>query len=538
MPKPRAPGGETASAPAAPGLLHPSVIEHLPLTPAADTAHDGEADVLVIGGGPSGSVAARLLASWGHRVCLVARPVDPSRALANSLPPSTRSLLRQTGTLDIVERIGMPTHGNTVWWGAREGDVQPFASGDQAHGFQIDRARLDPALLDAAGQAGVCVTAGRVGRVDRDGPAALVRYDRNGEPRACRAQIVVDASGRAGVLAQPLGLRRHIRGGQMQALVGVWHRSGAWPIAHPTHTLIETCDEGWAWSIGTSMDERHVGIMVDGATSRLTRRGTLAETYLAQLTLTGHLAAHAVGATLIRVFACDASVYTARSHADGHVLLVGDSGSTLNPLSSFGIKKALASAWLGAVTAHTMLVAPSRADVARTFFSDWSARAWQANLARSREFAIEAARTHDSVFWRAQAGVPVDAAMLPLDERALLDGPDVHAALMSLRTHDRIVLTPGPALTRTSAPLVRGREVVVEDALVLGSTSRDVARYLCGIDLVAVSTMAPTCVSVPSLFEEYVRRHGPVPLPEFLRVLSCLLARRMLVATPLAAAGR
>ena len=42
-------------------------------------------------------------------------------------------------------------------------------------------------------------------------------------------------------------------------------------------------------------------------------------------------------------------MYDATRFVDGDVLLVGDAGSFLDPLSSAGVKKALASGWLAAV---------------------------------------------------------------------------------------------------------------------------------------------------------------------------------------------
>ena len=93
---------------------------------------DCHCDVVVVGAGPSGAVAARLLASWGYDVRLLTRPIDASRALANSLPPSTQKLLAQVDLLDLVERVGYRTTGNTVWWGGREGQVQPFGAAGSA----------------------------------------------------------------------------------------------------------------------------------------------------------------------------------------------------------------------------------------------------------------------------------------------------------------------------------------------------------------------------------------------------------------------
>ena len=488
--------------------------------------------MVVIGGGPSGAVVAKVLASWGHTVRLLTRPPEPARTLANSLPPSTQKLLVQTGISEAVDRVGYRTFGNTVWWGAREGQVQPFSPDQSGWGYQVDRGRLDPLLLDGAAASGATVERdARVHRVDWGGDDALVAYDTVRGTRRCHARIVVDCSGRAGALAVPLGLRTYTPGGRMQALVGVWSRPGGWFLQNPTHTFIETCNEGWAWSLPTTCAERHVGIMVDGATSRLTRRQALADTYQAQLALTERIDRQVRGATLERVFACDASVYSATSHAGDGFVLVGDAGSTLNPLSSFGIKKALASAWLGAVAVHTCLVAPERADLARTFFSRWSAETWQVNVQRSRDFALEALAAHRSEFWQAQARLAVDDTQLPPDDAALLAGEDVRSALALLRSSDTIVFSSGAGPTFVSAPIVRGREIVAEEAVALGPRPADVVRYVRGIDIVALARLAPRCPDVPLMFEHYIARHGEVKLPDFLGVLSLLVARGVLHAS-------
>src|SRR5881628_1270105 len=49
-------------------------------------------DVVVIGGGPAGSTAARLLAQWGHSTLILNKPPAKHPALAESLPPTCRKL--------------------------------------------------------------------------------------------------------------------------------------------------------------------------------------------------------------------------------------------------------------------------------------------------------------------------------------------------------------------------------------------------------------------------------------------------------------
>ena len=59
-------------------------------------------DAVVIGGGPAGSAAARLLTTWGHDVVVLTTTPDRSRGLAESLPPSTQRVLAEVGVLDAV----------------------------------------------------------------------------------------------------------------------------------------------------------------------------------------------------------------------------------------------------------------------------------------------------------------------------------------------------------------------------------------------------------------------------------------------------
>jgi flavin-dependent dehydrogenase len=63
----------------------------------------------------------------------------------------------------------------------------------------------------------------------------------------------------------------------------------------------------------------------------------------------------------------DASGYDASRYAGPGFLLVGDAASFIDPLSSFGVKKALASAWVAAVATHTSISRPAMSDDALRF---------------------------------------------------------------------------------------------------------------------------------------------------------------------------
>jgi flavin-dependent dehydrogenase len=365
--------------------------------------------------------------------------------------------------------------------------------------------------------------------VDLRDDGACIRYATPAGDRVCRASMVLDCSGRTGVIAVRERLRRYVPGGRMQALVGVWERRGDWNLTNPTHTFVETFEDGWAWSLATSAAVRHVGVMSDRATGGRRRGATLEATYRAQLALAGRVCRQVQGATLARVFACDASVYTSIRHAGARFALVGDAGSTLNPLSSFGVKKALASAWLAAIVANSCLAAPARAAEAASFFTHWESQAWRSSLVRSRDFAVEALARHPSRFWEAQATAEsADTQVVPEDDATLLSAASVREALARLRGADAVAFTRNPAAAFIPAPIVRGNILQIEDAVPLGPAHT--ARYVCGVDLVELTRMAPGSDLVPVLFERYCSRHGAVRLPDFLGALSLLVARDVLRA--------
>jgi 2-polyprenyl-6-methoxyphenol hydroxylase-like FAD-dependent oxidoreductase len=415
-----------------------------------------------------------------------------------------------------------------VWWGSREGNVEPFAADGSAWGYQVSRATLDPLLLDQAASCGVRVERdARVHRVRIEADAALVNLTDDGG-RELRSAFVIDATGRSGVVAVAHRLRRQVPGGGMQALIGEWSRPSGWSLDEPSHTHIETCDNGWAWSIPISATTRHVGAMIHGATSAIDRGPHLEATYRTQLARTPRLRAQVEGARLAHAFACDASIYDATAFGGRRFLLIGDAASTLNPLSSFGVKKALASAWLGAIVVHTCLAHPERAASALQFHDEWEAQVWQINLRATRDFAREAFARHGTPFWQAQAEAPIDEARIPPEDGERLAQPPVRAALDRLRAADVVHLACAGDRFVTR-PIVRGHEIAIEDAVRLGDRATDDVRYLRGIDLVSLARLAPGAPDVPALLERYGARHGSTALPDMLGALALLVASGVLV---------
>jgi hypothetical protein len=198
--------------------------------------------------------------------------------------------------------------------------------------------------------------------------------------------------------------------------------------------------------------------------------------------------------------------------------LVGDAASFLDPLSSAGIKKALASGWLAAVAVHTALTRPAMRDAALGFFAAREAEVYDSFRAMTERFFSEAAAGHAHPFWHDRG----DESAAPSDQRAVQAAFERlrQASQLRVARHGNVVVEPRPA--------VRGTEIVLEPRLVAPGAEAGV-RHAFGVDLLALIDLAPAYSSVPDLLTAYNQHHRPVALPDFLAALATALAHRWLV---------
>lgn len=170
-----------------------------------------ETDVVIIGAGPSGSVAAAYLAARGYRVEMIERTHFPRFSIGESLLPQSMALLDEAGLLDRV--IG----GNFQY---KDGAV--FRRGDEeisldfhdksALGwdttFQVRREIFDEILAHGAAEKGAHVTFGEEVTEftsGENGVTVRVRAE-DGTERIITARFALDASGFGRVLARLLSL--------------------------------------------------------------------------------------------------------------------------------------------------------------------------------------------------------------------------------------------------------------------------------------------------------------------------------------------
>ncbi|HET9369994.1 MAG TPA: FAD-dependent oxidoreductase, partial [Vicinamibacterales bacterium] len=119
-------------------------------------------DAIVIGGGPSGSTAAALLAEHGHRVLLLEREPFPRYHIGESLIPYTWFTLNRLGVVDWLRKSACPKKYSVQFVSITGKVSQPFyffqtIRHECSQTWQVWRGEFDRMLLDNARSKGADV---------------------------------------------------------------------------------------------------------------------------------------------------------------------------------------------------------------------------------------------------------------------------------------------------------------------------------------------------------------------------------------------
>lgn len=309
-------------------------------------------DVAVLGAGPAGCAAARVLGGESHRsVALIdwfpARPPSAPLRPGETLPPGSRPLLERLGLWERFSRADhLPSPGVVSAWGRPEPAETDFLFHPYGCGWNLDRPAFGHMLRDAAEEAGARLMMGvRLLAAERcHGGSWELMLDAPPGPSRLRARLIIVATGRALPAALPLPTPARDRI-LLDRLVGIAAISTPDPgeeNAGDHRLFLETAPGGWWYAVplAGSGGMRSLVFLTDADLVRAAGGPSAAwHNAFAEAPLVRSLA----GSSAIQVASTSipAQSYCRRTVAAANFILIGDAACAWDPLTGRGIHRAL-----------------------------------------------------------------------------------------------------------------------------------------------------------------------------------------------------
>jgi len=337
---------------------------------------DGEADVVVVGAGPSGSATAYYLAQAGLDVLLLEKSRFPrEKVCGDGLTPRGVKALVAMG-ISVSEQDGwVRNKGLRVIGAGRRLELEwPELSSYPGYGLVRPRTDLDQMLARRAEQAGARLIEGltvtgpvlddRTGRIT----AVTARPDGAGEERTYAGRVIVAADGNSSRLSVAMGLRKR-DDRPLGVAVRTYYRSPR----HEDDYLESWLDlwdgdrllpgYGWIFGMGDGTSNVGLGLLNTSAAFGHTDYHALLRRWLKGMPEEWGFTEEN-RTEPIRGAALPMGFNRTPPYFNG-LLLAGDAGGMVNPFNGEGIAYAMESGEILARTIAQALARPGRADTER-----------------------------------------------------------------------------------------------------------------------------------------------------------------------------
>ena len=226
-------------------------------------------DVVVIGAGPAGTVAASYLKNQGYDVIILEKEKFPRFQIGESLLPCCMSHLEEAGLLEAVKAKNFQKKTGAAFMKG-EKRCEFFFEEQYTNGWtwtwQVKRADFDMTLAEATEKKGVSVNFEcEVMSVDCSADEQLVEYkDNRGRTHQVRSRFIIDSSGYGRVLPRLFDLSKPSAFTPRGAIFSHLQDKNRTEIASQ-NIFVHSFDnnKSWIWAIPFSDGTTSVGIVGD-----------------------------------------------------------------------------------------------------------------------------------------------------------------------------------------------------------------------------------------------------------------------------------
>ena len=310
-----------------------------------DLSGTEQVDVLIVGAGPAGAVAALVLARRGFSVAVIDRKPQDSIKVGECLPPKALDTLKMLGLEQaFLKDEHFDMQGYQVNWDGHGSYERNFMATPHGTGWLLNRERFDAMLTAHAEQAGVRFfwqTSLKALEQQADGT-----WQATSDKHRWRAKAVIDATGRARTVAHKMGANSRRLDNLLACITRVEHHPGC-PLP-PRDVLIHSDENGWWYTAPYTEQYSTLCYFTDSDLPQPKSAKQLHAKALNHPLLNTRLDQGYVATDepMQRVNAWSSALDRCVGH---NWLAVGDAACSFDPLSSYGITSAMGSAFYGAI---------------------------------------------------------------------------------------------------------------------------------------------------------------------------------------------
>jgi geranylgeranyl reductase family protein len=331
-------------------------------------------DVVISGAGPSGSQCAEVIAKAGYKVALIEKNTNWRKPCGGAVHSSVLDLYPQLKKLDISKIKGVVMH-------SADHHKLGFKGAGNEYSIIVDRLKLDNLMRDAAVDVGADLFDNNISfdllvknqkkiGIRTKSPTGIKEYQGN---------IIIIADGMSSKLAFKSGLRSKWKINELAI--------GKCAIMEGSHNLDEELVyvyfmpyQGYGWIFPLSRNRFNIGVFTFGSDNHKYNMHKIYQEFIANPHVKNYIPNSNYKIIWTGAYSFPAEGVLEKSLYTDNLMLIGDTGGFVSPISGEGIQTAVLS---GKVAAETAIEALQEEDYSKTILKKYRTNLVIKNIIRN-----------------------------------------------------------------------------------------------------------------------------------------------------------